>query len=151
MHTEISELSERKAVLEIERDTALLGLGTALDVPGLYPKWQDFEGDALTSYLITNGTRLSQVGWGSNLHDYIVTTLVHGRPGSANVWPNSGGGMVSWSQLGGGPLRQDQIEDIASYILNWDKGEQWSVADIGLVRQFGKPLADASQMATDRR
>ena len=90
-----------------------------------------------------NGTRLAQVGWAGDLHGYVVTTLIHGRPGSARVYPNSTG-MAAWSQTAGGPLRQDQIEDLAAYILNWDKGANWSTEDFIAVAQYGKPLADGS-------
>ena len=94
-------------------------------------------------YFFNNGTRLAQVGWAGDLHGYVVTTMVHGRPGSDRVWLNSTG-MAAWSQTAGGPLRYDQIEDLAAYILNWDKGSGWSSEDFIAVQQFGKPLADGS-------
>ena len=124
-------------------------LETAVD-RDLFPQWesvQDIEttGDnEVEIFFNNNGTRLAQVGWGGDLHGYIVTTLIHGRPGSLNVWPNSAGGMAAWSQTAGGPLREDQIEDITAYILNWDKGSAWTPEDFIAVQQYGKPLADGS-------
>ena len=52
--------------------------------------------------------------------------------------------MVAWSQTAGGALRHDQIEDLAAYILNWDKGAGWAFEDYISVAQYGKPLADGS-------
>jgi len=131
-----------------ERISILETLDTAVE-NDLYPLWDtvvDIEqtGDnELEVFFNSNGTRLAQVGWGGDLHGYIVTTLIHGRPGSARVYPN-GTGMAAWSQTAGGPLRQDQIEDLAAYILNWDKGEAWTMGDFIAVAQYGKPLADGS-------
>ena len=130
------------------REAALLALGSAVD-KDLFPQWETIEDSDRTSFnevevfFNENGTRLAQVGWAGDLHGYVVTTLVHGRPGSVNVWPNSTG-MAAWSQTAGGPLRDDQIEDLAAYILNWDKGEAWTTEDFFAVEQYGKPLADGS-------
>lgn len=77
--------------------------------------------------------RLAQVGWGGTLNAYIVTTLIHGRPTSISYWP---GPMVSWSNRSGGPLRDDQIQDVANYIQNWDKGSDWTLEDLLSVKQF---------------
>ena len=130
------------------REEILSNLSIAVD-DGLFPQWDsvvDVEstGDnEVEVYFFNNGTRLAQVGWAGDLHGYVVTTLVHGRPGSDRVWLNSTG-MAAWSQTAGGPLRYDQIEDLAAYILNWDKGSGWSSEDFIAVQQFGKPLADGS-------
>jgi mono/diheme cytochrome c family protein len=88
--------------------------------------------------------RLSQVSWEGSLPNYVLTTLIHGRPGSAELWPASGGGMAAWGQIAGGPLRQDQLEDLTAYILNWDKGADWTIDDVNAVNQFAKIPADAS-------
>jgi mono/diheme cytochrome c family protein len=80
-------------------------------------------------------SRTSQVNWGSTLYNFIFTTLVHGRPTSLSYW----GGevqMVSWSQTGGGALRNDELDDLANFILSWDKGNNWTVEDALAVRQY---------------
>ena len=117
---------------------------------GLFPQWENVTDIEATTainevevFFNTNGTRLAQVGWAGDLHGYIVTTLIHGRPGSDNVWLNSEG-MIAWSQTAGGPLRHDQIEDLAAYILNWDKGSAWTSEDFMAVQQYGKPWSDGS-------
>ncbi len=146
-----ARIDEQQVIIEtakVERTEILGLLDTAVD-NDLFPLWEtvvDIETtgvDEVEVFFNTNGTRLAQVGWAGDLHGYVVTTLIHGRPGSANVYPN-GTGMAAWSQTAGGPLRHDQIEDLASYILNWDKGEAWSTEDYIAVQQYGKPLADGS-------
>jgi len=94
--------------------------------------------------------RLEQVGWGGSLENYVFTTLVHGRPGSANYWPASGGGMAAWGQVAGGPLREDQLGDLTNYILNWDKGGDWTIEDANAVSQYAKvPVDGANLPVTD--
>ena len=141
-----TQIEAQNAIIDeaiANRLATLTTLQPAID-RGLYPLWNTVADDALITDLVKNGTRLNQVGWAGDLHGYIVTTLIHGRPGSINVWPNSDGGMVAWSQRAGGPLRDDEIEDLAAYILNWDKGGNWTLEDYFAVQQFAKPLADGS-------
>ncbi|MDE2818689.1 MAG: cytochrome c [Chloroflexota bacterium] len=129
---------------------AILGSLSAAVEKGLFPLWDTITDSDRTAFneievfFNNNGARLAQVGWAGDLRGYVVTTLIHGRPGSLNIWPNSNGGMVAWSQLAGGALRQDQIEDLATYILNWDKGDNWTLEDFLAVEQYGKPLSDGS-------
>ncbi|MBK9126015.1 MAG: c-type cytochrome [Chloroflexi bacterium] len=78
-------------------------------------------------------SRLVQLGWGGTRESFIQTTLIHGRPTSISYWRAP---MVSWGQRSGGPLRDDQIQDIVNYILNWDKGTDWTLEDLLAVQQF---------------
>lgn len=148
LEAQIEEQQLRIETAVAERAEILATLDTAVD-NDLFPLWDtvvDIEttGDnEVEVFFNNNGTRLTQVGWGGDLHGYVVTTLIHGRPGSARVYPNSTG-MAAWSQTAGGPLRQDQIEDLAAYILNYDKGVNWTTEDFIAVQQYGKPLADGS-------
>lgn len=82
--------------------------------------------------------RLAQVSWSGTLYDYIFTTLVHGRPTSISYWGSPGNEvqMVAWSQRAGGPLRDDQIDDLTNFILNWDRGDDWTIEDALAVRQY---------------
>ena len=66
--------------------------------------------------------RLSEVGWGGTLEDYIVATVSSGRLTSSRPDQYVGGGkpaMPAWSESYGGPLRNDQIHLIARFVLNW--------------------------------
>ncbi|PJF44076.1 MAG: hypothetical protein CUN55_05885 [Phototrophicales bacterium] len=84
--------------------------------------------------------RLAELNWGGTLESLIVTTLISGRPTSGSYWPQ---GMAAWSQEAGGPLRRDQIQNLADYILNWDK-EEWTVEDVRRVQQYAKIPVDAA-------
>lgn len=84
-------------------------------------------------YTVDEPTRLGTLGWGGTLNAFIVTTLIHGRPTSESYWPQP---MVAWSKTASGPLRDDQIQDIANYIQNWDKGNDWTLEDLLAVNQF---------------
>ena len=77
--------------------------------------------------------RLAYLGWGGTLHSFVQTTLISGRPTSESYWPNP---MAAWSQRAGGPLRDDQINNLVDYILNWDKGTNWTIDDLLAVNQF---------------
>lgn len=78
-----------------------------------------------------NPDRLVQLGWGGTLNAFVHTTLVSGRPVSESYWPQP---MAAWSQTAGGPLRDDQIQNITNYILNWDR--DWTIEDLLAVEQF---------------
>ena len=146
-----AQIAEQQLAIETavaERIEILGTLSQAVE-NGLFPLWDTVVDSDRTAdneveiFFNSNGTRLAQVGWAGDLRGYIITTLIHGRPGSARVYPSSTG-MAAWSQTAGGPLRQDEIEDLAEYILNWDKGSAWTNEDFGAVAQYGKPLADGS-------
>lgn len=97
------------------------------------------------SYDPTAPSRLTNLGWGGGLYNFVYTTLVHGRPTSSSYWPQP---MAAWSQTAGGPLRADQLQDITNYILNWDKGDNWTVEDLLAVRQFPiRPVDPATVVA----
>ncbi len=79
-------------------------------------------------------TRLGQANWEGTLESYIYTTLVHGRTQTGEMW--GGNVMQAWSQRTGGPLRDDQIQDLTNYILNFDKGNDWTIGDALAVGQY---------------
>jgi mono/diheme cytochrome c family protein len=69
-------------------------------------------------------TRLDEVGWSGSLEDYIISTVSSGRTTSSRPDQFAGQGspaMPAWSDQFGGPLRQDQIENVATFILNWEE------------------------------
>jgi mono/diheme cytochrome c family protein len=77
--------------------------------------------------------RLKTLGYGGTRESFIITTALSGRPVSGSYFPLP---MPTWSQLGGGPLRMDQLQDLAAYVLNWDKGDSWTQDDLFAVNQF---------------
>lgn len=66
--------------------------------------------------------RLDETGWQGTLHDYVAHTISMGRvvatrplyAGDGNV------AMPPWSQAFGGPLRPDEVQAVASFVLNWE-------------------------------
>jgi len=123
----LKEIDQQIADLEAPRNTALKA---AIDT-GYNPQQPD---------------RLKQLGWVGTRDAFILTTLIHGRPVSNAYWKN--GGMPTWSQTGGGPLRMDQLEDLAAYIENWDKGDAWTPDDLFAVKQFPVVPADPKPLET---
>jgi mono/diheme cytochrome c family protein len=94
-------------------------------------------------------SRLDQLGWAGGLDSFIYTTLVHGRPVSGQYWP-AGQSMPPWSQAAGGPLRNDQLRDLTNYVLNFDKGSNWTLEDLFGVNQFAiVPGATAGTIAPE--
>jgi len=75
-------------------------------------------GPALNSrYFFTQ--RLDDVGFTGSIEDYIALTVNSGRPSKHN--PQWGGlVMATWGEAFGGPLRMDQVENVAHYIANWE-------------------------------
>lgn len=85
-----------------------------LGIPGLCPPLND------RSFF---DSRLAEVGWSGTMEDYIVATASSGRLASTRPdrFPGEGiPAMPSFSEHYGGPLREDQIRDIAAFILNWE-------------------------------
>jgi len=85
------------------------GLGT----PGLCPPLND-------RYFFDQ--RLKDVGWSGTQEDYIVATASGGRLASTrpDQYPGNGSpAMPAFSDRFGGPLRDDQIRNIATFVMNW--------------------------------
>ncbi len=72
--------------------------------------------------------RAKETGWTGSLHNWIVSTVRGGRltstrPDQYVGRSSEGMAMPFWSQDFGGPLRNDQIEDIAYFLENMPQGE----------------------------
>ena len=68
-------------------------------------------------------SRLEEVGWSGTVEDYIISTVATGRMVSTRPDRYVGGGkpaMPPWSDHYGGPLRDDQIQSIAAFVMNWE-------------------------------
>lgn len=84
-------------------------------IPGLCPPLND-------RYFFDQ--RLQDIGWSGSLEDYIVSTASSGRLVStrADQYPGQGSpAMPSFSQQFGGPLREDQVRNIAAFVMNWEE------------------------------
>lgn len=125
--------AQRDALLDELNGAMRLGYFPLLEAAEEFAQENDYPFE-VTNYIATDANRLTQIAFGGSLEDYITTTLIHGRPGSGDVWNDNI--MVAWSQRAGGALRDDQIADIVSYILNWDKGTDWEIGDFNAVGQY---------------
>jgi mono/diheme cytochrome c family protein len=72
-----------------------------------------------TPDLLTNGSRLKEIGWSGTVRDYIHSTIASGRPRPSVQFQQYPQRMPTWGQEFGGPLRDDQIQSITDFILNW--------------------------------
>ena len=63
--------------------------------------------------------RLRDVGYSGSLHDYVMGTVAAGRPSKAvRQWAQM---MPTWGNRFGGPLRDDQVSQVANFVLNWQE------------------------------
>lgn len=122
------EINTRLTELQTQEDQQTQAMKTAID----------------KGYNPDTFSRLIEVGWSGSLHNFIYTTVFSGRPNSASYWPQP---MPAWSQTAGGPLRNDQVEDLTQFILNFDKGSDWTMDDLLAVNQFPKSAVDPSVVA----
>jgi mono/diheme cytochrome c family protein len=73
---------------------------------------------ALNAADLFNGSRLQAVGFAGTVEDYVRATISSGRPvpSAGTNFPNR---MPTWSARFGGPLRDDQIDALVFFIMNW--------------------------------
>ncbi|NOX62732.1 MAG: c-type cytochrome [Chloroflexi bacterium] len=79
-------------------------------------------------------------GWKGDLHSFLATSISSGRVGTV---------MPAWGQKAGGPYSEQQIDNIATFIMNWasEPGKKWGGATervaIGGVEPISAPVAEA--------
>ncbi|HSB91092.1 MAG TPA: c-type cytochrome [Anaerolineales bacterium] len=73
---------------------------------------------ALNAADLFNGSRLQAVSFPGTVEDYVRSTISSGRPvpSAGTNYPNR---MPTWSSRFGGPLRDDQIDALVAFIMNW--------------------------------
>ncbi len=124
----IAEINTRLEELDAEEQQLIVPMQPAID--------KGYDPDMFS--------RLAQVEWSASLHNFVYTTIHSGRPPSSGYWADP---MPAWSQTAGGSLRNDQVEDLTQYILNYDKGNDWTIDDLNAVNQFPKVPADPAELA----
>jgi len=108
-----------------------------LGIPGLCPPLNDRN-------FFDN--RMGEVGWQGTIEDYIVATASSGRLTSTRpqLYPGEGvPAMPSFHENFGGPLREDQIRSIATFIMNWE-----ATAEVVEVAEVTGP-AEGEAIGTD--
>lgn len=97
--------------------------------------------------------RLREVGWNGSLHDYVVATIANGRV-TATRPLYAGDGVVAmppWARASGGPLRDDQIEALAAFVLNWQATALGDVVLSPLPTPTPLVVNDPAQIARGRQ
>lgn len=62
--------------------------------------------------------RLAEIGFAGTLEDYVKLTVAAGRPSNSHgQWIVV---MPTWSEQFGGPLREDQVQQVTDFVLNWE-------------------------------
>ena len=81
-------------------------------------------GPALNTDFFFND-RLKEVGYQGTLESYVTLTVAGGRPVKSD--PQYAQPMPTWSQEYGGPLREDEINDVVAFVMNWAGEERQPV------------------------
>jgi mono/diheme cytochrome c family protein len=135
-----------KQIADIDAAIAIVSPDIQQQIDGLTV--QIAEKQAELDKLVADGwdpkrdTRLTEVAWAAGLESYLRTVLISGRPNSTGMWP--GGTMPAWGQAGGGNMREDEIENLVVYLLNF-REESVRLVPNDIHQQF-KISADANDL-----
>lgn len=74
---------------------------------------------ALNHKALFDGTRVKEIGFPGTPSDFIRGAISSGRPvpSAGTNYPQR---MPTWSQRFGGPMRDDQIDALVAFIMNWE-------------------------------
>jgi mono/diheme cytochrome c family protein len=75
---------------------------------------------ALNAADLFSGQRLQTVGYAGTVEDYVRSVISAGRPvpSAGTTYPNR---MPTWGERFGGPMRDDQIDALVAFIMNWEE------------------------------
>ncbi len=86
------------------------------------PQGKGIEGVApsINAADLFNGQRLAAIGHTGGVEDYIAGVIAAGRPipSEGTRYPQR---MPAWGQRFGGPLREDQVDSLVTFIMNWEE------------------------------
>lgn len=94
----------------------------------------------------TRSARMEAMQWAGSKQDFVQGTIAAGRP-----W----NGMPTWGEDYGGPLQNNQVHDVALFVLNWENEELCSepapepVAWPAVVAELPEGNADNGQQLYD--
>src|SRR3990170_3317688 len=74
---------------------------------------------ALNTRALFDGTRLQAAGYAGTVADFVRGTIAAGRPipSSGASYPQR---MPTWGEKFGGPLRDDQVDSLVAFVMNWE-------------------------------
>lgn len=82
---------------------------------------------ALNAPELFNGQRVREAQFAGSVRDFIKLTIAAGRP-IPTQGSNYSARMPTWSQRFGGPLRDDQVDDLVNFVMNWGKAYEAAAA-----------------------
>ncbi len=106
-------------------------------------------GPALNALDLFNGERLSAIGWSGTAEAYIRGAINAGRPRASVDFQSYPQRMPAWGQQYGGPLRQDQVESLVAYILNWSEAFKDASGRIPTATATPNPNAVGTDLAVE--
>lgn len=62
--------------------------------------------------------RLKEVSYNGTLKSFVTLTVAGGRPVKSDA--QYAQPMPTWGQQYGGPMREDQVNDVVAFVLNWE-------------------------------
>lgn len=78
-------------------------------------------GPALNAMDLFNGQRMGEIGWNGTVEAYIRNAIAAGRPRFSAAIGDRGQRMPTFGQAYGGPLRDDQVEMLVAFVMNWSE------------------------------
>jgi len=74
---------------------------------------------ALNTAALFDGSRLAAAGYAGTVDDFVRGTISAGRPvpSAGTNYPQR---MPTWGERFGGPLRDDQVDALVSFVMNWE-------------------------------
>jgi cbb3-type cytochrome c oxidase subunit III len=72
--------------------------------------------------------RLTELNYIGTMESYVRLTVAGGRPVKSDAkWPQN---MPTWSTQFGGPLRNDQVQNVTDFIMNWEETAEPAATEI---------------------
>ena len=92
-------------------------------------------------------SRIQEIGFAGTLEDYVNLTIAAGRPSNTNgQWSVI---MPTWSSRFGGPLRDDQVQQLTDYVMNWESSALLQTPEEDPFIPFANIPVTASDGVTD--
>ena len=73
----------------------------------------------LNTAALFDGSRLAAAGYAGTVDDFVRGTISAGRPvpSAGTNYPQR---MPTWGERFGGPLRDDQVDSLVAFVMNWE-------------------------------
>jgi cytochrome c2 len=110
-------------------------------------KYDEIDGQRVMNYAVPS-PRLNEIGYSGTLRDYVRSVIASGLPiKSSNTWDSPHPPM---SEKYGGPLRDDQIENVTWFVLNWGVAPYPDEGSIMPAVAGGGPVATAAPLTAEQ-